>query len=172
MQESMARTRGEESVLQMIDDLEQLLEEDIKVPFVNRAIWVDVDEFFSLTNKIRLALPQEVRRADRFVKDSDRLAQDAQAQAARIVEEARAEAERHIWEAQEKAQQAIEASLITRAATARAKQIMQDAEEHAREIKKGADDYAREVLENLDNYIARVMTTIRQGREKLDTKRQ
>jgi hypothetical protein len=27
------------------------------------------------------------------------------------------------------------------------------------------------VLDNLDNYIARVISTVRQGREKLDTKR-
>lgn len=168
MQEAVARTRGEDGVLQMIDDLEQLLAEDIKV--MNRALWVDVDEFFALTNKIRLALPQEVRRADRLVKDSDRLERDAQAQAARIVDEANNEAARLVHEAEGKAQQATEASEITRAATARAKQIMQDAEEHAREIKKGADDYAREVLENLDNYVARVMTTIRQGREKLETR--
>ncbi|HEY3413481.1 MAG TPA: hypothetical protein VGM51_10575 [Armatimonadota bacterium] len=171
MQDSIAKSRGDDSVLQMMDELEDLISEDLKVPFVNRAIWVDVDEFFALTNKIRLALPQEVRRADRFVKDADRLTHDAQAQAAHIVDEARAEADRLIAEAAEKARLATESTEINRAATMRAKQLMQDAEDHAREIKKGADDYAREVLENLDNYIARVMSTIRQGKDKLDTKR-
>jgi cell division septum initiation protein DivIVA len=171
MQDAVARTRGEDSVLQMIDELGDLIEDDLKIPFVNRAIWVDVDEFFALTNKIRLALPQEVRRADRFVKDADRLTHDAQAQAAHIVEEARGEADRLVKDAEVKAALATDATEITRAATARAKQIMQDAEEHAQEIKRGADDYARDVLDNLDNYIARVISTVRQGREKLDTKR-
>lgn len=170
MQDPAARNHGESGILEMIDELDELLENDLKVPFVNRALWVDVDEFFALTNRIRLALPQEIRKAERFVKDGERLMAEAEAQGQRLVQEARKEGDRLIAEAQQKAAQLTDQNEITRAATQRAREIMQEAEQHAREIKKGADDYAREVLENLDEYIARVIGSIRQGREKLGTR--
>ncbi|HEY3266417.1 MAG TPA: hypothetical protein VGM37_05795 [Armatimonadota bacterium] len=171
MQDPSAKTKSENDILDLLDELEEIIAQDVKVPLLKRALWVDVDEFFALTNKIRLALPNEIRRAERVVKDADRLNQEAATQAARIVQESRKEADRLVAEGRAKAEQITDETEITRAATAKAKQIMQDAEEHAREIKKGADEYARDVLENLDSYIARVMGSIRQGRDKLDAKR-
>jgi cell division septum initiation protein DivIVA len=169
MQDPQAKLKGEAGILDLIDELEELINDDFHL--FNRAFWVDVDEFFAMSNKIRLALPQEIRKAERFVKDSARLMADGQAQADRIVQEARKEADRIVQEAGVKAEQITADTEITRAATIRAKQTMQEAEEHAREIKKGADDYARDVLENLDDYIARVMGSIRQGRDKLEPRR-
>lgn len=170
MQDPAAKGRGDSGIVEMIDELDELLENDWKVPWLNRALWVDVDEFFALTHRIRMALPQEIRRAERFVKDSDRLLAEAETHRQRILQEARKEGERLIAEARQKEAQLTDQNEITRAATARAREIMQEAEQHALEIKKGADDYAREVLENLDEYIARVIGSIRKGREKLGTR--
>lgn len=169
MQERTPRNRSDEGILALVNELDDTIAGCWR-PF-GRAMFVSVDEVFNLTNKIRISLPQEVRKAEKVVRESEKVQEDANAQAARMVAEAHKEAERIVADANAKAAQITGETEITRAATAKAKQMMVDAEEHAREIKRGADDYARQVLENLDEYVSRVMTTIQRGRDKLETKR-
>jgi cell division septum initiation protein DivIVA len=169
MQETPTKSRNEVATLRLLDELEEMIEDCM--PLGKRALWVNVDEFFTLTNKIRVSLPQELRRAERFVRDGERLLAESRSQAERIVQEAQREADRVVQDASAKADQLTLESEITRTATAKAKLILQEAEEHARGIRRGADEYARDVLENLDEYVSRVASSIQRGREKLEPNR-
>jgi hypothetical protein len=162
----LAERDAEVDILKLLDRLEEQVEDAIH--FWNKAMFVDQDEFFALTNKIRASLPDEVKRASRLANDSDRIVAAARDEANRILEQARAEAAAAIEEGRIQVSLLLDSSEIKRLATAQAKEIIQAAETTAREIRFGADDYSREVLANLENYTSRIIGTVQRGREKLD----
>ena len=162
----LAERDAEVDILKLLDRLEEQV--DGAVCLFNKAMFVDVDEFFVLINKIRASLPDEVKRASRLASDGDRIVAAARDEAARILEQARAEAAGIIEEARAQVALLIDSSEIKRLAASHAKEIIGAAESTAREVRFGADEYAREVLANLENYTARIMGTIQKGREKLE----
>ncbi len=157
---------AEVDILKLLDRLEEQVESAIHI--FNKAMFVDLDEFFVLTNKIRASLPDEVKRASRLASDGDRIVQAAREDALQIFEHAKAEAAAIVEEARAQAAVLVDSSEIKRLATVQAKEIIAAAESTAREVRAGADEYAREVLANLENYTARIMQTIQRGREKLE----
>lgn len=159
--------RGSEvDVLKMLDKLEELVEGSMHL--FNKAWFVDLEEFFVMTNRIRASLPDEVKRASRVATDSDKIVGSAREEAARILEESREDADRMIAMASEEVSRLVDASEINRLATSQAREIVAAAEQTAREVRSGGDEYAKEVLNNLENFASRIVGTIQRGREKLD----
>lgn len=155
-------------IIKLLDKLEELVEDSLQV--FGRAVWVNADEFFVYTNKIRAFLPEDMKRASRISRDSEKLLEDAQQETERVLQGARAEAERYLQEAHSRALQMVAHNEIRRQAEQDAERIMLEAEQNAREVKAGADQYAREVLASLDTFLGRIMGTIQRGRAKLDHK--
>jgi vacuolar-type H+-ATPase subunit H len=135
--------------------------------FLGKAMFVDIDRFFVLTNKIRASLPDEVKKASRITRDSEKVIDAARQEAATQAESARAEAARIIEEAKKQASKLVDESEIHKMATAQATGIISSAEETAQRTRNGADDYAREVLAKLENIVADTIGTIQRGKEKL-----
>ena len=152
---------------ELIQKLEELVEKSRQL--FNNA-FVNVDEFYTLTNKIRASLPEDVKQASRITRDADHILNDAKEQAAQINDQAKAEAMKTIEDARAEAARMVEASEIHRLATAQAKEIIASAEGEARTTRAGADEYAREVLTDLEGFVAKVLSTITHGRDKLETK--
>ncbi|MDO8588541.1 MAG: hypothetical protein Q7T82_16055 [Armatimonadota bacterium] len=157
---------SEADVLKMLDKLEELVEGALHL--FNKAWFVDLEEFFVLTNRIRASLPEEVKRASRVAIDSDRIVGSAREEAAQLTDQARDEATRFIEAAREDAARLVDSSEINRLATAQAKEIVAAAEQTARDVRSGADEYAKEVLTSLENFAAKIIGTIQRGREKLE----
>ena len=76
----------------LIDELETRMESSKQI--LNHAVWVDLDEFFELTRRIKANLPDEIKRAVRVSREGNRIVDDAREEARRMLDEARAEAER------------------------------------------------------------------------------
>jgi hypothetical protein len=157
---------SEVDVLKMLDKLEGLVEGAVHL--FNKAWFVDLEEFFVLTNRIRASLPEEVKRASRVAVDSDRIVGSAREEAAHMSEQARIEAVRVVESAREEAARLVDSSEINRLATAQAKEIVAASEQTAREVRGGADEYAKEVLTSLENFAAKIIGTIQRGRDKLE----
>ncbi|MDO8684706.1 MAG: hypothetical protein Q7N50_14670 [Armatimonadota bacterium] len=157
---------AEVDVLKMLDKLEELVEASVHL--FNKAWFVDLEEFFVLTNRIRASLPDEVKRASRVAVDSDRIVGGAREEATRLIDDAHEEAERVVETAKTDAARLVESSEIGRLATSQAREIVAAAEQTAREIRMGADEYAKEVLTSLENYVAKIIGTVQRGREKLE----
>lgn len=152
---------------ELIQRLEELVEKSRQL--FNNA-FVNVDEFYTLTNKIRASLPEDVKSASRITRDADHIVNDAKEQGAQMTDQAKADAIKIIEEARAEAAKMIDASEIYRLATAQAKEIIASAEEEARTTRAGADEYAREVLSDLEAFVTKVLNTITHGRDKLETK--
>ena len=157
---------SEVDVLKMLDKLEELVEGAMHL--FNKAWFVDLEEFFVLTNRIRASLPEEVKRASRVAVDSDKIVGSAREEAAQMTGQAREEAARFVETAREEAVRLVDSSEINRLATAQAKEIVAAAEQTAREVRSGSDEYAKEVLISLENFAAKIIGTIQRGREKLE----
>src|SRR5690606_7341600 len=143
------------NMLLLLDRLEQLVQESPRMPLGNRAL-VNVAELLDLIGKIREALPEEVKRADRLAADSERL-----------IQQGHSEAERTVRAAEQYAARLVPESEVLRRAQAAAKKTLEEAQRRAEELEGGADAYAEGVLRNLQEALERTLRTVKKGRSQL-----
>jgi vacuolar-type H+-ATPase subunit H len=168
-------------IFRLLDQLEELPEKAKHLPF-NTLIGFDNEQFYYLVLKIRANLPDDMKKAQRVARDSERIVDEARdaavqqlesgrVEAGKALEEARAEANRIVEEARQQAAAMADRSEVVRMATAQAHEMLRRAETEASEIRKGADDYARDVLANLEVVMSRAIVTVQRGRETLEKAR-
>ena len=124
--------------------------EESRPQFMRRAWGFDLDRFFTQVNRIRSALPEEVKTAHRILQDREQILEGAEAERDRLLEEAR-----------EQAALLVANDEIVRRATEQAEEMIQRATAEAAEVKRGVDEYATRALENLEEHVTRVLTAVR-----------
>jgi len=149
----------------LVDELEARVEASKQI--MNHSVWLDLDEFFELTRRIKASLPDEIKRATRVSRDGNRILDDAREEARRMLDEARTESDRLVRTARAEAERLIEAGEIQRLATERATQIVAQAEQRAEQVHQGANAYAREILTNLETTVHRVLEAVEAGKQQL-----
>ena len=153
--------------MELLDKIEELVEKSRQL---FSTAFVNIDEFYTLTNKIRASLPEDVKSAARITREADHIIADAKEQSAQGIDQAQAEAAKIVEDVKAEAARLVDSSEIKRLATAQAKEIIASAEEEARGTKAGADEYANEVLSDLESFATKVLSTIQRGRDKLEHK--
>ena len=165
--------------LKNLERLEALVEDCPKMLGLFR---FDDEEFYTLVNKIRASLPEDLRRAGKITQQSDRIMEQAQAESEQVIEAARAEGAKLVQESRAKAQSMIDQSEIVQISRAQAREIISQAENEAREVRgqaeaeaqamrtqadaeahavrHGADEYARDVLVSLEQQVTDVLAQI------------
>ena len=138
-------------ILYLVDRLEEIVKDSKLVPF-SRLRLVDEKRIWPLLDQMRISIPDEVRRAERIVREKDRTIAQANEEAERIIALARSEA------AQLTAEHIISKSAEERAAITR-----QQAERDIETLRAGADDYAFDVLCRLEQELKRALTVIENG---------
>jgi hypothetical protein len=122
---------------------------------------VDERHIWPLLDQMRISIPEEVRRAERTIREKDRTLAQAQEETERIVALARSEAAQLTGE-----------HAVVRAAEERAAAIRAEAERDAESVRTGADDYAFEVLCNLEQELKRALTVIENGLHTIQIERE
>jgi cell division septum initiation protein DivIVA len=145
-------------ILHLIDRLEEILNESRPFPFTHNVI-VDEDKILDLIDQMRLAVPEEVKKAQQIYAQRDRILAQAQEEANRRLELAR-----------EKSDQLVERDAVVQTAKARAEEIIAQAHEEIRTIRQDADNYAFETLANLEMELERSLTQVRNGIKVLQHK--
>lgn len=138
-------------ILHLIDRLEEIIKESRKVPFGDLRL-VDETRVWPLLDQMRISVPDEMRRAERIIREKKRQKAQATEEAERIIELAR----------QEAAELAANHS-VARTAEEEASVIRERAREEASNIVAGADEYAFDVLCNLEEDLKRALTVIENG---------
>jgi cell division septum initiation protein DivIVA len=138
-------------ILHLVDRLEEIIKESRHLPFGNLRL-LDERRVWPLLDQMRISVPDEVRRAERIVREMERIKAQATEEAERIVELAR----------QEAAQLAADHS-IARTAERDAAAIREHAKRDAQRIVAGADEYAFDVLCDLEQELKRTLTVIENG---------
>lgn len=143
-------------ILQLIDRLEELFNESKNVPFTKN-VMVDEDRMLDIIDQMRIAIPEEVKKAQQLLGQRDRVLAQAQEEANRTLELAR-----------QKADQMVTKDMIAVEAQRRADLIVSQARSDAETIRADADDYALESLHQLEAELDRNLNQVRNGIRTLE----
>jgi F0F1-type ATP synthase membrane subunit b/b' len=135
---------GEEEpddVLVLLDRLEELVGVGRRMPFSTR-VMVEEEEFLSLVDQIRGAVPREIRQAQRVVAERSDIITGAQHEAAKILDLARNQAEYIVSE-----------QGILNEARQRGEEILRHAEQERRRSMGQIDEYALQQLAQVEEAV-------------------
>ena len=137
-----------QSVVECLDRMERTIESSGKMLFSGRRI-VDGVELLELIDRIRIALPEEMRQAEALQSERSRIA----------AESGRAEAG--------PSSQTSASGEVTARAREEAEAILAQARREAFDIRAGADEYAESTLSSLQETLDRTSFVVRKGIDEL-----
>ncbi|EFO82019.1 hypothetical protein OSCT_0168 [Oscillochloris trichoides DG-6] len=124
----------------LIDEIEDALADGRRMLFIGRLL-VDEERILDILDRMRVAIPEEQKRARRIIQEQERLIAEAEARVKQVLEER---------------------GLLEAINTERTR-LLQQAEHEAAQVRAGADEYARQVLEELDDRLTKLVTSVRNG---------
>jgi len=138
-------------ILQLIDRLEELFNDAKAVPFTHNVV-VDEDRMLELIDQMRIAIPEEVKKAQQVVAQRDR-----------VMAQAQEEANRTLTIAREKADQLAQKDMIVQEAQRRADEILAQARVEADATRADADNYVVDTLMQLQEQLAKLSNQVSNG---------
>jgi cell division septum initiation protein DivIVA len=138
-------------ILQLIDRLEELFNDAKALPFTHNVV-VDEDRMLELIDQMRIAIPEEVKKAQQVMAQRDRVMAQAQEEANRTLQISR-----------DKADQLIQKDMVAQEAQRRADQIISQARAEADATRADADNYVIDTLMQLQEQIAKISNQVSNG---------
>ena len=138
-------------ILHLVDRLEELFNQSRPIWFTHNVI-VDEDKMLDLIDQMRVAIPEEVKKAQQVLTQRDRILAQAQEEANRMVAIAR-----------EKCDQMVERDAIVQEARVRAEAIVSQGHLDIENTRKDADEYAVNTLRRLEMELERFLNQVRNG---------
>jgi len=138
-------------ILQLIDRLEELFNQSKSIP-LTRNVMVDEDRMLDIIDQMRIAIPEEVKKAQQLLGQRDRVLAQAQEEANRTLELAR-----------QKADQLVSKEMVAQEASRRAEQILAQARTDAENVRIDADDYVLDSLNQLQAELERITNQVANG---------
>lgn len=138
-------------ILHLVDRLEELLNQSRPLWFTHNVI-VDEDRMLDIIDQMRVAIPDEVKKAQQLLSQRDR-----------VLAQAQEEANRTLSIAREKSDQLVERDAIVQAAQARADQILNQVHVEGEQTRKDTDEYVVDSLTNLEFELERLLNQVRNG---------
>ncbi len=138
-------------ILQLIDRLEELFNESKAIP-LTRNVMVDEDRMLDIIDQMRIAIPEEVKKAQQLLGQRDRVLAQAQEEANRTLEIAR-----------QKADQLVSKDMLMQEAQRRADQVLAQARAEAENTRADADDYVIQSLTQLQEELERISNQVNNG---------
>jgi len=138
-------------ILQLIDRLEELFNAAKAVPFTHNVV-VDEDRMLELIDQMRIAIPEEVKKAQQVMAQRDRVMAQAQEEANRTLQLSR-----------DKAEQMVQKDMIMQESQRRADQIVAQARAEAEATRIDADNYVVDTLMQLQDQIAKLNGQVSNG---------
>ena len=139
----------------LVDRLEQVLSESRRLP-LTALLLVDEDQIFNVVDQIRVAIPEEVKRASRIEAEKERILAQAKEEADRIRQLARQEAA-----------ELVRRENIKLIAEREAQTTLDRAEREAEILRVDADSYVLEVLTRLEEELVHSITVVRNGLQRV-----
>jgi vacuolar-type H+-ATPase subunit H len=138
-------------ILQLIDRLEELFNESKAIPLTHN-VMVDEDRMLDIIDQMRIAIPEEVKKAQQLLGQRDRVLAQAQEEANRTLELAR-----------QKADQLVSKEMVAQDAQRRADQIVAQARAEVETMRADADDYVIDSLTQLQAELERISNQVNNG---------
>ena len=145
---------GAADILYLVDQLEELVGIGKRVPFSGR-VMVEEEDFLALVDQLRVAVPNEIKQAQRVIKERERIIGEAQDEAARIVHGAR-----------ERAEVMISQNVILAEARQRGEEMLRQAEEQQQRVRGEIDVFILEQVQLVEDAVRRGMAVMEDAVEQ------
>jgi cell division septum initiation protein DivIVA len=144
----------------LVDRLEQVLNDSFRLP-LSPYLFVDEEKVFDIIDQMRVAIPEEVKRANRIESEKDR-----------ILAQAKEEGDRIRSLAKQEASELVNRDGIVVSAQQRADNVMERARRDAEALRRDADVYVVEVLAKLEEDLQRSLAVVRNGMHKVQVEQE
>jgi cell division septum initiation protein DivIVA len=141
----------------LLGRLEAMLLEARKVPGAKKMRLVDADRCLQLIDQMVLAIPEEIKKAQRIQQEHDR-----------IIAQAKEEGEHIKQTAQDEAASLADDTAIMSIAQSRAQAIEERARREAERMRADADGYALDTLSRLREELLHTLNVVNNGVSKLE----
>lgn len=149
---------GTADILYLVDRLEELVGVGKRVPFSGR-VMVEEEEFLALVDQLRVAIPNEIKQAQRVIKERERIIGEAQDEAAEIIASAK-----------DRTELLVSQHGIMLEARKRSEEVLRLAEEQRQRTKGEVDYFMLEQFQLIEDAIRRGMAVMEEAAEQtLDT---
>jgi vacuolar-type H+-ATPase subunit H len=138
-------------ILHLVDRLEELFNESRPI-WLTHSVIVDEDRMLDIIDQMRVAIPEEIKKAQQIITQRDR-----------VLAQAKEEANRTISLAREKADKQLDDNEIIQAAKMRAEEIIDQSQKEAQASQREADKYILETLTSLELHLDRMVAQVRNG---------
>ncbi len=160
-----------------LDEMENILAEGTRIPLFNKLI-VDDNELHIIIEKLRGAVPLEIKRAHELLDEQNETLKKARAEADKIVEQAHAEGDRIVDLAKAEADRLVRQEEVVKAAEQKASEIVSDTQQYDRDMRAAADayadklhsesmKYAMEVFSYLEDNLTKTLNAIKENGDAL-----
>jgi len=137
----------------LLDRLEELVSLGKRVPFYGK-VMVEENEFLALVDQLRIAVPNEVKQAQRVIRERQSIIAESHEEAARILDAARKRAEYFVSQ-----------EGILNEARLKGEQILQDAHDRRNRIMGEIDAYALEQFDRVEEAMRNGLSLIDESLE-------
>lgn len=144
----------------LVDRLEEVFNNSLRVP-LSAYLLVNEDQIFSIVDQMRVAVPEEVKRANRIEAEKERILAQAHEEADRIRELAKQEAS-----------ELVRRDSVLMAAQQRSDNILERGRRESEALRQDADAYVVEVLARLEEDLLRYLSVVRNGLDKVSMEQQ
>lgn len=144
------------SVEELIEEIEVLMDKAKPILMGGGRVMIDINELRAITEDMRSALPQELRKAQAIVKNCNSITNDAQREADSIIRKA-----------EERARQMVNQEEIVRKANKLAEEKKAKAMAVSHEIRKSARNFAEANLRKTEDYMSQCLNELRKARQSL-----
>lgn len=151
---SSGQADGAADILYLVDRLEELVGIGKRMPFSGR-VMVEEEEFLALVDQLRVAVPNEIKQAQRVIRERERIIGQAQDEGRHIVDAA-----------QDRAELLVSQSSILAEARQRSEVVLRDAEEERQRTRGEIEVFAMQQLELVEAVVRRGMAVMEAGVEE------
>ena len=144
----------------LVDRLEEVFNNSLRVP-LSAYLLINEDQIFSIIDQMRVAVPEEVKRANRIEAEKERILAQAHEEANRIRDLAKQEAS-----------ELVRRDSVLMAAQQRSDNILERGRREADVLRQDADAYVMEVLTRLEEDLLRYLSVVRNGLDKVSGEQQ
>lgn len=145
---------GAADILYLVDRLEELVSLGKRVPLSSR-VMVEEEEFLALVDQLRVAVPNEIKQAQRVIKERERIIGEAQEEASSIVKAA-----------QDRTEILVSQHGVLAEARVRGEDILRRAEEERQRTRGEMDLYFMEQVQLVEDAIRRGMAVMADAAER------
>jgi len=138
-------------ILHLVDRLEEFFNESKSLPLTKKIV-IDEEKLLDLIDQMRLAIPDEIKKAQSIINQKER-----------IIAQTHEEANRTVSLAKEQSEKLISKDAIIQEAKIIAEDIIKRARDETELIKKEADQYAIDSLDHLEIELSKILTQVSNG---------